>query len=110
MKVWMLCEAFALTPEGYGSFGALHDSLTPWCKPCASRRAAMRKLKEAVSNAVSESYEGLEFQDGDDDVVRNEIYEVMSNPTRLGRGIWQWNYSTSDREVVWRVYPSEVMR
>ena len=106
MKVWMLCEAFVLTGDAFGH-QTVHESLTPWSLSCKDRRTAMRELRQCVRERVLENYEGL--SDADDD-IRSDIDEVLSNPTRLGRGKWQYNYSADDREVVWRIYPCEVMR
>lgn len=106
MKVWVLCEAFTLTGDAFGH-QTVHESLTPWSLPCKDRRTAMRELRQCVRERVLENYEGL--GDADDD-VRSDIDNVLSNPTRLGRGKWQYNYSADDREVVWRIYPCEVMR
>lgn len=106
MKVWMLCEAFVLTGDAFGH-QTVHESLTPWSLPCKDRRTAMRELRQCVRERVLENYEGL--SDADDD-IRSDIDEVLSDPTRLGRGKWQYNYSADDREVFWRVYPCEVMR
>lgn len=103
MKVWMLCEAFTLTADA----SEIRESLTPWCIPCESRNAAMRRLRECVKDRVSENYEGV---DNVDEAVRSDIREVLGNPLRLGRGIWRYSYSAGDREVVWRVYPCEVTR
>lgn len=102
----MLCEAFVLTGDAFG-LQTVHESLTPWSLPCKDRRTAMRELRQCVRERVLENYEGL--SDADDD-IRSDIDEVLSNPTRLGRGKWQYNYSADDREVFWRVYPCEVMR
>lgn len=106
MKVWMLCEAFVLTGDAFGH-QTVHESLTPWSLPCKDRRTAMRELRQCVRERVLENYEGL--GDADDD-IRSDIDGVLLNPTRLGRGKWQYNYSADDREVVWRIYPCEVMR
>lgn len=106
MRVWMLCEAFTLTGDAFGH-QTVHESLTPWSLPCKDRRTAMRELRQCVRERVFENYEGL--SDADDD-IRSDIDEVLLNPTKLGRGKWQYNYSADDREVVWRVYPCEVMR
>jgi len=102
----MLCEAFTLMGDAFGH-RTVHESLTPWSLPCKDRRTAMRELRQCVRERVLENYEGL--SDADDD-IRSDIDEVLSNPTRLGRGKWQYNYSADDREVVWRIYPCEVMR
>ena len=105
MKVWMLCEAFTLTGDAFGH-QTVHESLTPWSLPCKDRCTVMRELKECVKERVGENYEGKD--DADED-IESDIREVLDNPTRLGCGKWQYSYSTSDREVVWRVYPCEVM-
>lgn len=106
MKVWMLCEAFTLTGDAFGH-QTVHESLTPWSLPCKDRHTAMRELRQCVRERVLENYEGRD--DADED-IESDIREVLSNPTRLGRGKWQYNYSADDREVVWRIYPCEVMR
>ena len=105
MKVWMLCEAFALTGDAFGH-QTVHESLTPWCLPCESRRVAMRELKNAVTEQVAANYEGLD--DADED-IESDIRLVLNGEDRLGRGKYQYRYSADDREVVWRVYPCEVM-
>ena len=107
MKVWMLCEAFTLTEDPFGHQQTVHKSLTPWALPYKDRRTVMRELRMRVRERVLENYEG---RDDADDYIRRDIDEVMSKPERPGRGKWQYNYSASDREVVWRVYPCEVVR
>ena len=102
----MLCEAFTLTGDAFGN-RTVQMSLTPCGLPCESRKAAMRELERRVKERVVENYEGL---DDVDEAVRSDIREVLGNPLRLGRGIWRYSYSASDREVVWRVYPCEVTR
>lgn len=102
----MLCEAFTLTGDAFGH-QTVHESLTPWSLPCKDRRTAMRELRQCVRERVLENYEGL--SDADDD-IRSDIDDVLSKPEKLGRGKWQYNYSADDREVVWRIYPCEVMR
>ena len=84
MKVWMLCEAFTLTGDAFGH-QTVHESLTAWGLPCASRKAAMRELRQCVRERVIENYEGLD--DADDD-IRSDIDEVLSNPTRRGGGTY----------------------
>ena len=106
MKVWMLCEAFTLTGDAFGN-RTVQMSLTPWSLPCESRKAAMRELRDAVKERVNENYEGRDDVDED---IESDIRGVLSNPARPARGKWQYNYSTGDREVCWRVYPCEVMR
>lgn len=106
MKVWVLCEAFTLTGDAFGH-QTVHESLEPWSLPCESRQAAMRELRQCVRERVIENYEGL--GDADDD-IRSDIDEVMGHPQRLGRGRRKYNYSANDREIVWKIYPCEVMR
>lgn len=105
MRVWMLCEAFTLTGGAFGH-QTVHKSLAPWALPYRDRRTVMRELRQCIRERVLENYEGC----GDADYyIRRDIDEVMSKPKRPGRGKWQYSYSTSDREVVWRVYPCEVV-
>ena len=107
MRVWMLCEAFTLTGDAFGH-QTVHRSLTPWSLPCESGKVAMRELKECVKERVGENYEGRD--DADED-IESDIREVLSNPTPgLGRGRYEYRYSKDDREVVWKIYPCEVMR
>ena len=102
----MLGEAFTLTGDAFGH-QTVHESLTPWSLPCKDWRTAMRELRQCVRERVLENYEGKD--DAGED-IESDIREVLSSPTRLGRGKWQYNYSADDREVVWRIYPCEVMR
>ena len=67
----------------------------------------MRELRQCVRERVLENYEGKD--DADED-IESDIREVLLSPTKLGRGKWQYNYSADDREVVWRIYPCEVMQ
>lgn len=106
MKVWILCEAFTLTGDAFGH-RTVHRSLAPWSLPCASREAAMRELGECVKERVLENWEGADGAGGD---VESDVRGVMDGKTRLERGKCEWRYSTDDREIVWRVYPCEVMR
>ena len=101
MKVWMVCEAFTLTED----HTTIHRSMCTWALPCADRKTAMRELRKCVRERVLENYEGC--TDGDDD-IRCDIDEVLSHPMKPRRGSYVYNYSTSDREIVWRVYPCEV--
>lgn len=107
-KVWIMCEAFTLTGDAFGH-QTVHESLTPYAVACADKNACLKALRKAVDESVSANYEGLD----DDDVnerIASDIRDVLSNPERRGRGVWQYNYSTDDREVVWRIYPIEVRR
>ena len=105
MKVWMLCEAFTLTGDAFGH-QTVHESLTPWSLPCKDRRTAMRELKECIKERVGENYEGCDNADED---IEADIRLVMNGRDKLGRGKYQYKYSADDREVVWRIYPCEVM-
>jgi len=106
MRVWMLCEAFTLTGDAFSN-QTVHESLAPWCLPCESRKVAMRELRQWVRDRVIENYEGV--YDADDD-IRSDIRDVMDGGKKLGRGRYEYRYSTDDREICWRVYPCEVMR
>ena len=106
MKVWMPCEAFTLTGDAFGH-QTVHKSLTPWSLPCASRKAAMRELERRVKERVIENYEGLDDADGR---IESDIRDVMASGMRLGRGGWRYGYSADDREIVWQIYPCEVMQ
>ncbi len=103
-KVWIMCEAFTLTGDAFGH-QTVHESLAPWSVPCIDRKTAMRELKKAVRMRVIENYYGL---DDADDLARSDIKEVLSSPVKLGRDKTQYNYSTEDREVVWRVFAKNV--
>ena len=107
MRMWILCEAFTLTGDAFGHQTTVHRSLTPWALPCESRKVAMRELKESVKERVGENYEGLD--DADED-IESDIREVLSHPTKLGRGRYEYRYSSSDREVVWQIYPVYMMK
>ena len=106
MKVWMLCEAFTPTGDAFGH-QTVRKSLTPWSIPCGSRKVAMRELEECIRERVVENYEGKDDACADVDF---DVSAVLSSPVKLGRGIWRYSYSAGDREVVWRVYPCEVMQ
>ena len=106
MKVWMLCEAFTLTGDAFGS-RTVRMSLTPWGLPCESRKAAMRELGKRVKERVAENYEGLDDADGR---IESDIRDVMASGKRLECGMWWYGYSADDREVVWLIYPCEVLR
>ena len=106
MKVWMLCEAFTLTGDAFGH-QTVHRSLTPWSLPCESRKAAMRELEKRVKERVVENYEGLDDMDGR---IESDIRDVMASGTRLRRGAWRYGYSADDREIVWSIYPCEVLQ
>ena len=110
MKVWMLTEAFALTED----CSRIHDSLQPWARAYKDRKACFRALKDAIAMAVEANYEGFAAP-GDDESfekvegwIEDDIKHVHARRSHTGRGCWRYNYSTDDREVVWRVYPSEV--
>ena len=106
MKVWMLCEAFTLTGDAFGH-QTVRKSLTPWGIPCGSRKAAMRELEKRVKERVFENYEGLDDADGH---IESDVRDVMASGIRLKCGEWWYGYSADDREVVWLIYPCEVMR
>lgn len=105
MKVWVLCEAFTLTGDAFGH-RTVQMSLTPWSLPCESQKAAVRELEKRVKERVIENYEGLDNACADVDF---DISVVLSSPVKLGRSRRQYSYSASDREVVWQVYPCQVM-
>lgn len=106
MKVWMLCEAFTLTGDAFGH-QTVQKSLAPWSLPCESRKVAMRELEQCVKERVIENYEGKDDACADVDFI---VSVVLSSPVKLGRSRLQYSYSANDREVVWRVYPCEVMQ
>lgn len=100
-RVWMVCEAFALTED----HTAVHGSMAVWATPCADEKAAMRRLRKAVRERITENYEGL---DDARERVRGDMADVMSGRKGDGYGGTAFVYSTDDREIVWRVYPCEV--
>lgn len=104
MRVWILCEAFTLTGDAFGH-QTVHESIRPWSVACESRKVVMRELKEAVAEAVCGNWEGADA----DEEIESDIRLVMNSKMHLGRGIYKYGYSTSDREVVWMVYPQEVI-
>ena len=106
MKVWMLCEAFTLTGDAFGH-QTVQKSLAPWGIPCGSREVAMRELEECVKERVIENYEGKDDACAD---IKFIISVILSSPAKLGRNRWQYSYSADDREIVWQVYPCEVMQ
>lgn len=106
MKVWVLCEAFTLTGDAFGN-RTVQMSLTPRGLPCESRKAAMRELERCVKERVVENYEGLDDADGR---IESDIRDVMAGRMRLRRGGWRYGYSADDREIVWFIYPCEVLR
>ena len=106
MKVWMLCEAFTLTGDAFGH-QTVQKSLAPWGIPCGSREVAMRELEGCVKERVVENYEGKEYACADVDF---DVSVVLSSPVKLGRSRRQYSYSADDREIVWQVYPCEVMQ
>ena len=102
MKAWMLTEAFTLTED----HATVHESLSSWGLACASRRIAMRQLHDAVHERVVEDLEG---SDAGEEEIDNAVAEVMSEGVKLPKRGFRCNYSKDDREIVWRVYPCEVM-
>ena len=102
----MLCEAFTLTGDAFGN-RTVQMSLTPWGLPCESRKAAMRELGKRVKERVVENYEGLDDADGR---IESDIRDVMAGRMRLRRSGWRYGYSADDREIVWLIYPCEVLR
>jgi len=100
-RIWMVCEAFALTED----HATIHDSMAVWAAPCADDKTAMRRLRKAVRERIAENYEGL---DNAKELVRDDMAEVMSGRKDDGTGMATFVYSTDDREIVWRVYPCEV--
>ena len=102
-RVWVLCEAFCLTCD----HTTIHDSMTPYAVVCADKRACVKALKKCVTDSVKANYFGLD----DDDVeerIASDVKDILDRPKKLGRGIWQYNYSADDREIYWRMYPTEV--
>lgn len=106
MTVWMVCEAFTLTGDAFGH-ETVHQSLAPWGLPCESRKVAMRELEELIKERVGENYEGC---DDAEDEIKADIRYIHNSRDKLGRGSWRYRYSADDREIVWKVYPCEVMR
>ena len=106
MKVWMVCEAFTLTGDAFGH-ETVHQSLAPWSLPSESRKVDLRELEQCIKERVGENYEGLE--DADED-IEADIRLVMNSRDKLGPGKYRYRYSADDREVVWEIYPCEVMR
>lgn len=107
-KVWMMCEAFTLTGDAFGH-QTVHESLTPYAVACADKKSCMKALRKAVKESVEANYEGLD----DDDVeerIASDVKDVLSNPGKCGRSVWRYNYSTDDREIVWRMYSTEVKK
>lgn len=105
--MWVLCEAFTLTGDAF-AHETIHRSLAPWAGVYPTREACIDALAGRVGERVGENYEGLD--DADDDISA-DIAEVMDGfvqPDRGNDGYRRYNYSTDDREVVWRVYPTEV--
>ena len=102
-RVWVLCEAFTLTGDAFGH-ETIHKSLTPWACVYPTRKACMDALAKCVVDRVSENYEGLDESDYD---LAAEVAEVMTGYTADGK-CRRYNYSASDREVVWRVYPVKI--
>jgi len=100
--IWMLVEAFTLTQD----HTTIHESLSSWGLACASRRIAMRQLRDAVRERIVEDLEG---SDAGDEEIDDAVEEVMSEGVKLLKRGFRCCYSKDDREIVWRVYPCEVM-
>lgn len=98
--VWVLCEAFTLTGDAF-AHETIHKSLTPWAGVYPTREACLDALAERVTERVSENYEGLDEEDYD---IAADVADVIIGRTGDGE-CSQYNYSTGDREIVWRVYP-----
>ena len=107
-KVWIMCEAFTLTGDAFGH-QTVHESLTPYAVACSSKKACINALCRSVEESVKANYEGLDDDDVDERIA-SDIKDVLSKPEKRGRGVWQYNYSTDDREIVWRIYPAEVVK
>ena len=105
-RVWVLCEAFTLTGDAFGP-QTVHESLTPYAVACADKKSCIKALRKAVEESVKANYEGLDDDDVDERIA-SDIKDVLSSPNNRGRGVWQYNYSTDDREIVWRMYSTEV--
>lgn len=101
--MWILCEAFTLTGDAF-AHETIHRSLAPWAGIYPTREACMDALAERVAERVSENYEGLDEEDYD---VAADVADVIAGRTGDGE-CSRYNYSADDREVVWRVYPTEV--
>lgn len=102
-RVWVVCEAFCLTCD----HTTIHDSMTPYAVVCADKKACVKALKKCVTDSVKANYFGLD----DDDVeerIASDIKDVLSKPTKPGRGVWQYNYSADDREIYWRMYSTKI--
>ena len=67
----------------------------------------MRELEECVKERVIENYEGKDDACADVDF---DVSVVLSSPVKLGRNRRQYSYSAGDREIVWQIYPCEVMQ
>ena len=105
-KVWIMCEAFTLTGDAFGH-QTVHESLTPYAVACADKKACMKALRNAVKESVEANYEGMDDDDVDERIA-SDIKDVLSNPGKCGKSVWRYNYSADDREIVWRIYPTEV--
>ena len=101
--LWVLCEAFTLT-YGACNHETIRRSLAPWAGVYPTREACMDALAEHVSERVSENYWGLDEEDYD---IAADVAEIMTGRTGDDE-CSRYNYSTDDREIVWRVYPTEV--
>lgn len=107
-KVWIMCEASTLTGDAFGH-QTVHESLTPYAVACADKKSCIKALCKAVETSVKDNYEGL----NDDDVdkrIASDIEDILYKPDKIGRSVWRYNYSTSDREIVWKIYSTEVKK
>jgi hypothetical protein len=107
-KVWIMCEAFTLTGDAFWYKQTVHESLTPYAVACADKKSCLKALRKSVEESVRENYEGLD--DEFEERTASDVNDVLSNPKKCGRGVWRYNYSKDDREIVWRIYPMEVIR
>ena len=107
-RVWVLCEAFTLTGDAFGH-QTVNESLTPYTVACADKKACLKALRKAVEESVRANYEGLDDDDVDERIA-SDIKNILSKPENRGHSIFRYNYSTDDREIVWRIYPVEVIR
>lgn len=99
-RVWILCEAFALT----GSHTAVHESIDACAVACGSRKSCMAALETFVKSVVDGSHDGREHAE---EYVAQEVEEVLSKPARIGKRT-EYRYSADDREVIWKLFPAEV--
>ena len=108
MKIWIMCEAFTLTGDAFGH-QTVHESLTPYAVACVDKNACMKALRKAVKESVKANYEGL-YEDDVGEWIASDIKDVLSHPDNSVKGVWRYNYSTDDREIVWRMYYAEVKK